>query len=372
MEVDLAALRHNYRTLRACIGPDLHIIPALKGNAMGHGIAQIARCLAQFDIHSLAVSNVNDAFAIRNAGVDLPVLMFGGTLPAGIPTLLEYGLTPTVYDLAGAEAVSHCASRTTEVYVKVDAGLGRLGVALPDALEFICHIATLKNVQVAGVYTHVSFYDLAGNDWSRERLTEFDTFLVALERAGINVPISQANASSGLLSGITSRANTVCPGHLLFGISSVAPEVAPIAPYRPVLSAIKSRIIHVALLKSGMRDAPGANAPSRVGVIPLGLADGYRPLMLNASACVLIGGRRAPIKAISLEHMTLDLSDFEDTGVGDEVVLLGKSGKEEITIYEVASWQGTRSHHVMSALDRRLACRYIDAESTAGIDLIQR
>ena len=143
MEVDLAALRHNYRTLRACIGPDLHIIPALKGNAMGHGIAQIARCLAQFDIHSLAVSNINDAFAIRNAGVDLPVLMFGGTLPAGIPTLLEYGLTPTVYDLTGAEAVSHCASGTTEVYVKVDAGLGRLGVALPDALEFIRHIATL-------------------------------------------------------------------------------------------------------------------------------------------------------------------------------------------------------------------------------------
>ena len=90
--------------------------------------------------------------------------------------------------------------------------------------------------------------------------------------------------------------------------------------------------------------------------------------MLNAGACVLIGGRRAPIKAISLEHMTLDLSDFENIRVGEEVVLLGKSGNEEITVYEVASWQGTRPHHVMSALDRRLPCRYIDTDSTGGID----
>ena len=317
MEFDLDALKHNYRTLRARIGPEPHIIAALKGNAYGHGAAQIACCLAQFDIHSLSTGSLEDAIAIRNAGVDLPILMFGGTLPEGMPVLLEHGLTPTVYDLAGAEVVSRAASAPTGVYVKVDAGLGRLGVALIDALEFIRRIMSLDNLRVEGVYTHVSFYDAPGMEWSRTRLAAFDVFLDSLQATGIDVPISQAIASSGLLAGLQSRANAVCPGHLLYGVSSVAPKVAEIAPYRPVLRAIKSRLIHVGLLKAGMRDAGGGRVPSRVGVIPLGLADGYRPVVGGAEAYTLIAGRRAPIKGVSLEHMTLDLSDFEDARVGD-------------------------------------------------------
>lgn len=360
MEIDLGALAHNYRALRARIGPKPHIIAALKANAYGHGAAQVARCLAQFDVHSLSTGSLTDAMAIRGAGVDLPILMFGGALPEGIPLLLEHGLTPTVYDLAGAEAVSRAAPRPSEVYVKVDAGLGRLGVALPDALDFIRRIMALDNLVVAGVYTHVSFYDSAGREWSRERLGLFDAFLASLEAAGIDVPISQAIASSGLFAGLQSRANAVCPGHLLYGVSSVAPDVAGIAPYRPVLAAIKSRLIHVGSLKSGMRDAGAGSVPSRVGVVPLGLADGYRPLVAEADAYTLIGGRRAPIKGVSLEHMTLDLSDFGDARVGDEVVVLGQSGEEEITLYDIASWQGTRAHAALMAFDRRLACRYLD------------
>ena len=358
MELDLDALTENYLTLRQRLGPETKIIAALKANGYGHGAAAAARCLAHLDVYCLATGSFEDAAAIRAAGIELPILMFGGALPGGLATLLAHDLTPTVYDLAGAEAVAAAASGPTPVYVKVDSGLGRLGVPLPDALDFIKHLASLANLVVEGVYTHLAFYDLAGREWSRQRLLAFDALLDDLETAGIEVPVTQALASSTLLAGLESRANAVCPGHLLYGIPSVAPEVADIAPYRPVVSAIRSRLIHAGPLKAGMRDS-GLNAPRRIGVIPLGLYDGCRPLLAEAPASVLIDGRRAPIKGVSLEHMSLDLTDFEDAAVGDEVVVLGRSGEDQITLADLAAWQGTRQHHVLMAFDRRLPCRYI-------------
>lgn len=358
-ELDLGALRHNYGLIRAQVGPNIKVIAALKANAYGHGAAAVARALSATDVDMLATGSFEDAIAIREAGVEVPILMFGGALPQGMTELLAHALIPTVYDMAGAEAVSAAANRPTPVYVKVDAGLGRLGIALPDALAFIGRIRELPNLIVEGVYTHLSFHDLEGREWSRRQLAAFDELLDALAAAGIEVPVTQALASSGLLAGLSSRANAVCPGHLLYGLSSVAPEVAPIAPYRSVLCAVKSRLIHVGPLKAGMRDAR-RNAPRQIGVLPFGLADGYRPLVPAAPAAVLIGGRRAPIKGVSLEHLTLDLSDFEDARVGDEAVLLGECGKETITFDDLARWQGTRPHHVLMAFDRKLSCRYLN------------
>ena len=119
-------------------------------------------------------------------------------------------------------------------------------------------------------------------------------------------------------------------------------------------------LVNPALSKS----AAGANAPRHVGVIPLGLADGYRPLLGEAGAHVLIDGRPIPIKGVSLEHITLDLTDCEDAEVGDEVVLLGQSGDRSITLMDLAGWQGTRPHHVMMALDGRMACQHAGGVAT--------
>ena len=360
MELDLAALLHNYETLRAQVGPGVKIIAALKADAYGHGAAAVAKALSRTDVHALATGSFADAMAIRAAGVSLPILMFGGALPEGMARLIEHGLMPTVYDIDGAEAVSAAARAPTAVYVKVDAGLGRLGVPLPDAFDYVSRIRRLPNIVLEGVYTHLSYHDLAGKAWARERLAAFDALLDALAAAGIAVPVTQALASSGLLGGLASKANAVCPGHLLYGISSVAPDVAPLAPFRQVLAAVKSRLIHAGPLKSGMRDAR-LNAPRRVGVLPFGLADGYRPLLPGQPAAALIGGRRAPIRGVSLEHLTLDLSDHEEARVGDEAVLVGRQGGAEIALAEVAAWSGTRPHHVMMAFDGKLPQRHLGA-----------
>ena len=365
-EFDLAALRHNLRVLRGLAGPDSKIIAALKANAYGHGAARVARALADDGgAFALATGSFEDALAIRGARVDLPILMFGGALPEGIPALLAHDLIPTVYDRAGARAVSSAAGaagRTAPVYVKVDAGLGRLGAPLPDALDYIREVRSLPNVRVEGVYTHLSFFDEAEREWARGRMRAFDGLLGDLEAAGIHVPVTQGLASSCMVAGLTSRGNAVCPGHLLYGVPSVAPSVANTSVFRPVLRSIRSRLVHAGPPKAGMRDAPEHDTPSRIGVIPLGLADGYRPPLAGRSAYALVAGERAPIRGLSLEHITLDLSALPAARVGDEAVLLGESGGESISLADLAEWQGTRLHHVLMAFDRRLPAHYADEE----------
>ncbi|MCY4451316.1 MAG: alanine racemase [Immundisolibacterales bacterium] len=365
-EFDLGALRHNARELRRLAGPEAKIIAALKANAYGHGAAPVARTLADDgDTFALATGSFEDALAIRSAGVELPIMMFAGALPEAAPLVLAHDLMPTVYDLPGAEAASAAgaaAGRTAPVYVKVDAGLGRLGVPLPDALEYIRALQRLPNLRVEGVYTHLSFYDEMEREWARSHLRGFDALLEALEAAGIEVPVTQALASSCMVAGLASRGNAVCPGHFLYGVPSIAPSVADTSAFRPVLRSIKSRIIHAGPPKAGMRGLPERDTPSRIGVIPLGLADGYRPAAAGRSPCALVDGARVPIRGVSLEHITLDLSARPAAGVGDEVVLLGESGGESITLADLADWQGTRLHHVLMALDGRLPAHYDDGD----------
>ena len=367
-EFDLAALRENAREIRRLAGPRSKIIAALKANAYGHGAAAVARALAgEGDTFALATGSFEDARAIREAGVDLPVMMFGGALPEAAPLLLAHGLMPTVYDLDGARAVSaagQAAGRTAAVYVKVDAGLGRLGVPVPDALEYIRAVQRLPSFRVEGVYTHLSFFDEAEREWARGRMREFDRLLEALESAGIEIPVTQGLASSCMVAGLTSRGNAVCPGHLLYGVPSTAPSVADTSAFRPVLRAIRSRIIHAGPPKAGMRGLPERDTPSRIGVIPLGLADGYRPAAPGRAPLALVDGARVPIRGISLEHITLDLTARPAATVGDEVVLLGTSGGASITLADLADWQGTRLHHVLMAFDGRLPAHYVDGDAS--------
>jgi alanine racemase len=350
MEIDLGALTHNVEALRSHLGPETHIIAALKADAYGHGIGPVARCLARCDVHSLATGSLRDALSIRAAGIDLPILMFAGPLPEGMPELLAHGLTPTVHDGVSARAVSDAATKPTPVYLKVDSGLGRLGVPLADALGFVRRLRELDNLVLEGIYTHLTFNDAAGRERARERFAAFDAFLEKLDAEGIQVPVTQALASSGLLAGLTSRANAVCPGSILYGMSPLSDGIAASGSYRPVVTAIKSRIIHL-----GPREGSAC-----VGVAPIGLADGYLSNRPEAAPYALLGGRRVPIRGVSLEYLSLDLSDFADARIGDEIVLLGKSGGEEIRLEDIARWRSSAVHEALLSFEGRLRARYLD------------
>ncbi|MBI4184468.1 MAG: alanine racemase [Proteobacteria bacterium] len=359
MEIDLDALAHNYREVERRVRPGTRIIASVKANAYGHGIREVARALERLGAHALATGSFTDAVAMREAGVEAPILMFAGNTPAGIPDYLRHRLTPTIYDRATAEAVSAAAAEETAVYVKVESGLGRLGVPVDEAVSFIRDVARLPRLRVEGVYTHLPFVDRAGAEWAEERIGVFAGMLDALAQAGIRVPITQALASSGLAAGLADRSSAVCPGHLLYGgLGRIKDDSGDLGPYRPVLKAIKARLIQVWRAGRARRAGGGGMqelaAGSRVGVVPLGLFDGYRNARGGRTAWMLVRGRRAPVTAVNLEYTVLDLSGIAGAEAGEEVVAVGESGPERIGVEDLAAWQEAGPLEVLMAFDERL------------------
>jgi alanine racemase len=362
-EVDLGALRGNYRALRRRLRPGVEVIASIKANAYGHGVVPVARALGAEGVLALATGAFEDAVAVREAGVRTPIVLFGGPLPEAMTEVLRHDLTPTVYDLAGAEAVSGEAERPTPVWIEVDAGLGRLGVALEHAEGFVRDVAALPHVAVEGIYTHLPFVDADGLAWAADRLAAFRSLLGALERSGLAVDVTQALSSAGALAGLDDGCTAVCPGHVLYGLAPASPDVVGLSGFRRVLRAVKTRLIHVARHGGARSAGVGGRtqlAPGSVtGVVPFGRYDGYRDARAG-SAAMLVRGRRVPVLGISLEHVTLDLTGVGDAAVGEEVVVVGKQQGQEIALEELAAWQGVGAVDVLLNLERRMPFRYLD------------
>ena len=366
--LDLNRLRANLAEIRRCIGPDQGCIAALKGNAYGHGAVPVARALDGQGLVAFMTGSFDEAGRLRAERLRTPVVMFAGALPTGMADLVSAGLVPTVVDRASAEAASRVAPSggAVPVYVKVNAGLGRLGVPLGAAEGFLGELATMPGLEVRGLYTHLPFGDAHGRDWAEQRLAAFDALLARLAERGLSPPVTQARASSCVSAGLSDRANAVCVGHLLYGLSPfVDASVADLTAYRPVLSEIGSRLIQISEHPQGSDIAIGGSYGIRHGrrtsVVPIGVAQGLARPVPDSRPQALIRGRRAPILAVSLEHLVLDLADVADAAVGDGVLLLGGEGEAGIGLNELAAWFGMTALDTVMALSGRLPAHYSNA-----------
>lgn len=364
---DFGRLRTNLETLRRHIGPDQGFIAALKANAYGHGALPIAKALDNEGLTAFMTGSFDEARRIKEAGLRTPVVMFAGALPAGMAELIEAGLTPTVVDVAGAQAAADAApvGGTASVYVKVDAGLGRLGVALDDAEQFLDRLAGMSSLRVEGLYTHLPFADNAGRGWAAARLAAFDALLDRLDDGGRLPPVTQARASCCVAAGLTDRSNAVCIGHLLYGLSPFTDGSGfDLSAYRPVLAEVGTRLIHIGDHRQGddfaIGDSYGLRHGRRAGVVPVGVSHGLPRPAPGSHPCVLIRGRRVPIVAVSLEHMVIDLDGVDDAAVGDAVLLLGSQDDSTIAFDELAAWFGKSGLDTAMALSDRLPSHYLE------------
>ena len=364
MEVDLAALEINFGEVRRLVGPETKIIASVKGNGYGLGVVPVTRVLQRLGAYAVATGSIKDALNIRRAGLAIKVHMFPGALSHGIAELLRHDLIPSVYNLETARALSEAAEKPTRVFIKVDCGLARLGIPVDEAEDFVKAVAALPDIVVEGLFTHLPFRDAAGRDWARSCLERFDALVAQLKRSGIEIPVTQSLASSGVACRLPNTCNTVCTGHLLYGgLAGVPPELGDFTGLIPVLKAVKSRLIHV--VRHSAEKAAGTGGQqtlkedSVTGVIPFGLYDGYRPAVCGQAAEMLVGARRVPVLSVSQEYTTLDLSAVADVGLGDEVTALGKDGQEDITIEEMARWFGGIPLNVLMSLNERLPYLYL-------------
>lgn len=370
---DLDRLRANLAEIRRCIGADRACIAALKANAYGHGAVPVARALDGEGLTAFMTGSFDEAHRLRAEGLNTPVVMFAGALPTGMAELISAGLVPTVVDRASAEAVARAAptGEAAPIYVKVNAGLGRLGVPLEAAEDFLGELAAMQGLEVQGLYTHLPFGDALGRDWAEQRLTAFDALLARLDERGLTPPVTQARASACVAAGLSDRASAVCVGHLLYGLSPFADaSLADLTAYRPVLAEVGSRLIQVSEHPQGSDIAIGGSYGirhgRRTGVAPIGVAQGLVRPVAGSQPQALVRGRRAAILAVSLEHLVLDLADVEDAEVGDAVRLLGGEDDTAIGLDELAAWFGMTALDTVMALSGRLPAHYRDAAGEAA------
>lgn len=359
LEVDLDAAAENLRLIRRLVGPARKIFAVIKADGYGFGAAEMGAAFVANGADYLAVADLAEGVRLRGRGITAPVLVYPSSLPDAAGEMLGHRLTPTLVDLESARAYSRAASGPCEIFVKVDVGLERLGVPAEQAVKTILAMLELPRLSLGGLCAHPHFEiasDPAYADW---QLGRFTSVVDELEARGVRVPVRLLAASPFLLRFPHTYLNAVDPGRMLYGITY--PGETPPVPLRSTFRALTSRVIALKELTPRERFAQAApfpvTAPLRLGVIPMGSADGLR--WLHAGR-VLVRGREAPIiGGPSLEHTRIDLTGVPDAAVGDEVVIIGRQGDREITQAEVAERHGLGLHHVATTVGPRVARVYL-------------
>jgi alanine racemase len=358
LEIDLDAAAHNVRAVRQIVGPQRKIFAVVKADAYGYGAAELGAVFVAHGADALAVADLGEGIRLRQRGITAPILVYPNSLPEAAPEAIAHGLIPTLIDLDGARAHAEAATVPLDVFVKVDVGLERLGVPAEQAVKAIVAILEMPHLRLAGICAHPHAHgtDPAYADW---QLGRFTSVVDELETRGIRVPVRLFAASPFVLRAPQTYLNAVDPGRILYGIIFPG-ETSPV-PLRPTLRALASRVIALKELTPREHFAELApfpvTGPMRLGVIPVGLADGMA--WLHAGR-VLVRGQAAPlVTGPNLEHTRIDLTGVPDACVGDEAVIIGRQGDAEITVAEVAKRHGLGLHHVATTVGPRVTRVYL-------------
>ncbi len=355
--IDCDALAANVRWIKTSIGADVALMAVVKANAYGHGAVAVADIALRNGADMLAVANISEAIELREAGIDAPILILSFLPPAVAPVAAELGLTVTIYDFAQARdyqsALENGWSKIS-AHIKVDSGMGRLGAPIADADALCNFVRELPNLELDGIYTHFSAAD-DDRQHTSEQLARFQHVLDRARRRGRRFKHVHAANSAALLTCRDSLFNVARPGLLLYGLNPLGRGRAPDG-LRPALSW-KTSIAQVKTLPAGSPVGYGNSYRTRgretIAVLPVGYADGLRRSPRTWRE-VLVRGARAPLVGrVSMEKVTINVSHIPNVWIGDEVVLLGKQGGDEISADQIAEWIGSINYEVVTSLAPR-------------------
>jgi alanine racemase len=355
-EIDLAAIQYNLCRMKALTGT--RVMAVVKANAYGHGAVAVARAAGAAGADWLGVARADEGLALREAGITLPILVMGYTLPTLAAEAIGRALTLTVFDYESAHAyaaAARAANHTATVHVKVDTGMGRLGVMPEDAPRFVEAVSGMEGLQVEGLFTHFASADslLPGSPVPpHKQLGLFKSILAALPSRPV---LLHACNSAGALSVPDARLDMVRMGIALYGLDPSAEVPCP-PDFRPVLTW-KARVTQVRTLPPGHGVSYGSayvtTEHEAIAVVGVGYADGYRRV-LNVNE-VLIGGRRAPVRGrVCMDQIIAGVTHIPNVRAGDEVVLIGRQGDAALTADDLARKWDTINYEVTSSLMARV------------------
>ncbi len=362
-EIDLEAARKNLRAVCRLVGETTKVLAVVKADAYGHGVNEIAKAFEEERLECFGVASLDEAGNLRRLGIKRPILVLGQILPEEAAGVFKFNVIQTVSDLNLVKALNKIAERKNKisrVHIKVDTGMGRLGFWHKEAIRFVREIKRLKHMFIDGIFTHLSSAD-EDVDFTNQQIRDFRTLIGELKREGIDIPNIHIANSMAVIGFKDSHMNLVRPGLMLYGIYPKE-EVKRHIKLEPVMS-LKTRIIFLKEVPPGRSISYGrtyiTKKRTKIATIPIGYGDGYLRGLSN-KAWVLIRGHRAPIVGrICMDLSMVDVGNIPDAKVGDEVVLIGRQGKESISAEELARLSDTIPYEIVCSVGRRVPRIYI-------------
>ena len=365
-EINIRALIHNLNQAKRLAGSKSQILSIVKADAYGHGAVKISKALVRNGIHHLGTALVEEAVELRDAGIKIPIIVLGGIFKEQIPKIAEYSLTPVVYQEDFLKAVAKEARKSNKkvnIHIKIDTGMGRIGVLPDEAVDFAKKAASQKNIKVEGIMTHFADADLADKAYAEKQMAEFTSIVNKLNEEGIDIPYQHIANSAALVSFENNKFNMARPGIMLYGYAPSAEGKERGLNLIPVMS-LKTKVLHLKKVSAGTYISYGrtfvAKRDSVIATLPVGYADGYSRALSN-KGFVIVKGKRAPIAGrVCMDMTMIDVTGIDGVEINDEVVLIGKQGKEAITADDVAMLTNTISYEVLCCIGKRVPRVYIN------------
>jgi alanine racemase len=366
-EIDLDALASNLRVIRQRIGPDVKVLAAVKADAYGHGAVRCARRLEAEGVDWFGVALPEEGIALRAARITNPILCLAGFWKGQEQASLQQKLTPVVYRLDLIEALDRAASDAgvvADVHVKIDSGMGRLGVRLDSLSEFCEALARFRNIRVDGLMTHLAAADdRACEDYTTNQLHRFQQAVTLFRERGVQPSYLHAANSAATFAYSAAWGNMVRLGGTLYGLCrDVLPPDIETPPLRAVMS-LRSRITLLKTVGAGEKLGYGCTFETKrqslIATLPIGYDDGYRRALSNRGRVIVRGNFAPVVGRVSMDLTLIDVTDIPGVSLDDEVTLLGRSGELAISAEDLAETVGTISYEITCGVSSRVPRVYI-------------
>jgi len=381
-EINLDSFRHNLHSIKSLIGPDVGTMAIIKADAYGHGAIQCAHAAIKEQVNYIGVGIIQEAIELRENGITSPILILGGIYPNEIEDLIKYNLSTSLSSSVIASAISkkaEQANKSVGVHIKIDTGMGRLGIQPEDFLSLLNNVITCKNLKIDGLFTHFSSADEEDPETTHHQISIFLNVLKKLRTTNFSkmtneidhILFHSAN-TAGLLRFPESRFDLVRPGISLFG-SFPSPTVASVfdsltnenkgTKLRPVMNW-KTKIIQIQTLRKGVPISYGGryvtkNDRTLIATIPVGYADGLSRQLSNNMELLVKETRVKQVGTICMDMCLIDVTSLPDVKMGDEVVIFGSQGNGQIKVEELATKADTIPYEILCGVGKRVPRIYI-------------
>jgi len=357
-EIDLKAIGFNFRRIKDLVGQKIRTMAVVKANAYGHGLVEASRAVVKEGVDYLGVATVDEALNLRTNNLKDPILVLGSILPEEVRVALKNNITLTLSNSELFKAIEKEAQSKkikAKVHVKIDTGMGRIGIWHKDALSFIEKISNSKLIELEGLYTHFS---IAARDrvFTTSQIESFESLIETLEEKNIKIPYKHAANSIATINFRRSHLNLIRPGLIIYGMYPKR-GFERFIKLKPAFS-LKTKIVYLKKAPPGRSISYGrtyiTQKYTKVATLPIGYADGYGRILSN-KAQVLIKGERAPvIGKVTMDQTMIDVGHIKNVKIGDEVVLIGKQGNERIRVERLARLAGTIPYEIVCSITDRV------------------